>query len=349
MQASAPKMADVARRANVSKSTVSRVINGRTDGIVSVETAARVRKAIDDLGYVVNGVAASLKNHDTRTVGLVLADIGNPFFALVAAGVAGVLQPAGYRLMVTNTGNDAAEAARYDGVLMQQQVDAMIVSPSGGANPALSEAVRRGTRVVLIDSTLPDLPLDAVVVDNFDGAYRGTRHLIDAGHRDIAAVTGPLAISSDADRASGYRAALAQAGIPLNPRFVLAGNLEAGGGLECTRQLLALRRPPSALLVMNNLMTLGALRAIAEAGLRLPDDISLVGFDDMEWYPLVTPPITAIREPDYEIGVAAGKQLLRRMSGNPPRRPVVQSLPTELLVRGSTAPLAATDGNGGRR
>jgi DNA-binding LacI/PurR family transcriptional regulator len=327
-------MADVARRAGVSKSTVSRVVNGKLAGTVAESTAERVNTAIKDLGYVVNGVAASLKQQYTRTVGLIVADISNPFFGLAAAGVASVLQPPGYSVIVTNTGNDPIEEARYIKVLMQQQVEAMIVATSAREADQLREAVKRGIRVVLIDSTLPDLTLDAVVVENRAGAYLATQHLVQAGHRDIAVVTGPLVISSDIDRFAGFRDALGDAGLPLKPRLVLPGDLELNGGFHRTRQVLA--HHPTALLVMNNLMTIGALRAIAEAGLSIPADISLIGFDDTDWYPIFDPPITAIREPDFEIGVVAGRRLLRMLRQQRPLPPEVISLPTELIVRGST-------------
>lgn len=330
-------MDDVARVAGVSKSSVSRAVND-VPGTVAPATAERVRRAIEELGYVPNAVAASLKHQRTRTVGLVLPDLGNPFFALVAAGVESEISDAGYSLLVANTGNDHDRETSATRMLLERQVDALLIASSGLSGDHLRLAVDRGVHVVLVDSHPRRITTDCVMADNRGGAAQATAHLLELGHRDLGVIGGHANDSSAAERLQGVRSTMVTAGLHLPRDRCFAGDFGIESGRQGAHALLASSDRPTGLFVANNLMTVGAMRGIAELGLRIPDDVSLVGFDDMEWYPLASPPITAVAQPAHEIGRRAARRLLERIRGTRRSRPRTELLPTQLIVRGSTAP-----------
>jgi len=344
-------MIDVARAVGVSKSSVSRALNGVPSG-VTPEVAERVRRAADELGYVPNAIAASLTHQRTRTVGLILPDLGNPFFALVAAGIEAEITDAGYTLLVANTANDHDRETSLTRTLLERQVDALLIASTGPSGAHLRLAIDRGVHVVLLDSHPRRLTTDCVMVDNRRGAADATRHLISLGHKEIAVITGLLANdSSAAERLDGAKRTLAAAGLTLPARYCVSGDYEMASAEEGARALLESPERPTALFVTNNLMTLGALRAIAQLGLSVPRDLSLVGFDDMDWYPVANPPITAIAQPAYEIGVRAAQRLLLRIQTRRRLKPEKILLPTELIIRGSTAhpPARVTSSSSRRR
>jgi DNA-binding LacI/PurR family transcriptional regulator len=328
-------MDDVARAAGVSKSAVSRTLNR---GAVADATANKVWRAIAELGYVPNAIAASLKHQRTQTVGLVLSDLRNPFFALVAAGVEAEIRKAGYTLLVANTDNDRDRETALTRTLLERQVDALVIASSGPDDDHLRLAVDRGVHVVVVDMHPSRTTVDCVLADNVGGAAAATRHLIELGHTDIGVISGLLANdSSAAERLDGVRGALTEAGLALEERRCFSGDFGIASGEEGARALLGGRDRPTALFVTNNLMTVGALGAIQALGLAVPSDVSLVGFDDMDWYPLASPPITAVDQPAYEIGTRAAQRLLLRIEGRRRVRRETILLPTELIVRASTA------------
>lgn len=333
-------MVDVARAAGVSKSSVSRAIN-HVPGGVTLEVAERVQRAIEELGYVPNAIAASLKHRRTKTVGLILPELGNPFFALVASGIEAAIRDAGYTLLVANTSNDHARETAVTRTLLERQIDALLVASCGPGGEHLRLAIDRGVHVVLLDTHPQELTTDCVMADNHKGAADAVRHLLDLGHTDIGVITGLLANdSSAAERLAGARQALAEAGLELPEGRCVSGDYGSDSGDRGARVLLSATDRPTALFVTNNLMTLGALRAIAELGLSVPGDVSLVGFDDMDWYPIAQPPITAVAQPAYEIGLEAARRLLLRARRGRSLKPITTRLPTELIVRASTAPPA---------
>jgi LacI family transcriptional regulator len=330
-------MDDVAQLAGVSKSSVSRVLNG-VPGTVTAATTARVHDAMAQLGYVPNAIAAGLKHRRTRTIGLVLPDLGNPFFARVVTGLEQTLQDAGYRLLLTSTGADQQREVEQTQLLMEHQVDAMVIATSALSGQHVRRVVERGVPVIFVDSCLGDPPLDCVLTDNAGGARAAARHLFGLGHREIAIVCGLAADSSTSERLEGAIAELEERGVHLPPEMVFHGDSAVQGGYEAA--LLAMQRPsrPTALFVMNNLMTVGALRAIAELGLRVPEHLALVAFDDMDWFPIADPPITAVAQPAVEIGVRAAERILGRLEGGHAAPAETIRLPSRLIVRGSTGP-----------
>lgn len=327
---------EVARRAGVSKATVSRVLNG-VDGHVSQATVLSVREAIDELGYIPNRLAANLKQNRSMTVGLVVADITNPFYATAALGVEEKLGEAGYSVMLANTRNEVANELRLMRVFLESRVDGLIIAtPFREGTDDVQRAIERGTRVVVINSALPDTDADSVVIDNEDGACTATRHLIELGHRHLGLVAGPATTFSGSDRTAGFLRAHREAGLDVHDAAIAEGDFTTAGGADAAERLLGGRHRPTALIAANNLMAVGALGVARRLGIEIPRDLSFISFDDLDWYQLATPRITAVAQPAYDTGVAAAELLLDRLSGQH-GAPRVVRLATELVRRDSTS------------
>lgn len=332
-----PTMADVARDAGVSTATVSRVLRGE-EGVSSPTTRERVLASAAELGYIVNSVASSMRSQRTGTVGLVIADVANPWFGQLASGLESVLGPAGLSVVLANTSNsDQRERAAVQ-TLLQRQVDALVVASSCADGRHLREAVARGTPVVLVDADLPDLAVDSVTIDNVAVARAAVDHLLDFGHHDVAIVMGSSGPASDRARLEGYRQALTQRGLHVPHEYICSGADTFEGGRAATASVLEQWRRPTAFFATNNYMTMGTLVAIAEAGLKVPDDVSVVGIDDMEWYPIANPAITAVYESAAEMGRLAGERLLLRLRRKRQPPPERIRLETEFRVRESVGP-----------
>jgi LacI family transcriptional regulator len=324
---------DVAREAGVSQATAARALAGY--GYASAATVRRVHQAAASIGYRPNAVARSLVSGATKTIGVVVGDIENPFFAGAARGIADVLEREGYTLLLANSDEDLARERRAVEALHAHQVDGLAVVPSSGDDGAhLAAILREGRPVVLLDRPIAGLAADAVLVDNRAGAVRAVDHLTALGHRRIGLVGDSPGIASTAERIDGYRAALADAGIDADETLVSLGGSTIEEGRRSALALLERPDRPSALFTVNNFMTAGAIMAIRELGLQMPDELALVGFDDLDWTTLVDPPITVVAQPVAELGRAVAERLLERLAGDdsPPRE---LRLETRLVVRGS--------------
>lgn len=321
---------EVARAAGVSQATAARALGGY--GYASEAARARVRRTAARLGYTPNGVARALVARTTMTVGLVVGDIQNPFFAACARGLADVLEPQGYTLLLANADEDAERERRALEVLHARRVDGLAVVPAPGAR--LEGALETGVPLVQLDRAVRGLAADSVMVDNAPASQRAVEHLLRLGHRRVGIVSDSPQISSTAERVRGYRRALRRAGIAPDPALESVGGSTQADGHAAASALL--RRPdrPTALFTANNFMTVGTLTALRELGLRTPADVALVGFDDLDWTTLVEPAVTVVAQPVADLGRAAGELLLARLRGDggPPRR---VRLRTRLLVRGS--------------
>lgn len=325
---------DVARRAGVSIATVSYVLNGTRP--VSPEVEARVWEAVAALQYRPNRLARGLRRKRTHVLGLIVPDNANPFFAEIARGLEDISFAHDYSLILCNSDGDPSKEQRYLGVLIEQQVDG-IALVSASATPAHLTILReRGIPFVVVDRDLPGLEADCVLADNFQGGYLATWHLLNRGHRRIACITGPSDLTPSADRVRGYQKAMEEAGIEPLEVWVYRGDFRAESGYHAARFFLSLPLPirPTAIFACNDLMAIGAMRAIGEAGLSIPQDIALVGFDDIVLASYVIPPLTTVAQPTYEMGRLAGELLLRRIQarGRPPARHL---LPVRLIVRHS--------------
>jgi LacI family transcriptional regulator len=324
---------DVAAAAGVSPATVSRVLNLKED--VADDLRRRVLAAVSDLGYRRNGPARSLRTRAAMVLALVISDITNPFFTAIVRGVEDVAQLAGYSVVLANADEDVDKESRYLEVAAAEQMAGVLLTPASSKLTNIDVLLERNIPVVTIDRRLADSPVDSVTVNNRQAVVAATGHLIGQGCERVGFVAGPVAITTGAGRLAGYRAALRAAGRPEDAGLIAYGDFRTEGGYAATRQLLHSRRPPDGLVISNNLMTVGGMQAIAEAGLRVPDDIAVVGFDDANWATALRPPLTVVTQPTYDIGRIAAKLLLRRIGGEsfPPKRVVLRA---ELVERGSS-------------
>ena len=324
---------DVAKRAGVSTSTVSHVVNGTR--IVSDELRARVTDAMHELGYEANAVARSLKTRRSHLVALVTSDIGNPFFTSVVRGVEDVVAARGYTLILGSTGEDTQREEAYLRLLGAQRIDGLILAPAGERHAYLDRLMHTRTAFVLLDRTLEGSPAPAVVLDNVDAARMATRHLLSLGHCRIGLVAGRAGISTTTERIEGYRLALSAAEVPFDPDLVVDGRSRLEDARRVTARLLELPERPTALVVANNVMTLGAVSAIEQRGLCIPGDVAVVGFDDALWADVLHPRLTTVAQPTYELGRAAADLLLRRIDAPEVQVPQRTAMTGRLVVRES--------------
>lgn len=326
---------EVAEKAGVSFTTVSHVINNTR--FVSEETRERVLAAMEELHYRQNALARSLRSGKTHTLGLILPDSSNPFFADIGRSVEAAAFELGYSVILCNTESDLHREQLYVDVLSKKQVDGVIFVATGDQANSAELLVSLNLPVVLVDREILGIGLDSVLADNCQGGMLATNHLIQFGHRRIACITGPSYLTPSAERITGFSQAMEAAQIKVEDSYLLRGDFHSESGYTCTRQLLSLPEPPTAIFSCNDLMAIGVLRAAAEAGLRLPQDLSIVGFDDIELASYTSPPLTTISQPIGEIGRIATHLLVDRMEDKTlsPRREI---LPPKLIVRGSTGP-----------
>jgi len=324
---------DVARAAGVSTATAARALGGY--GHASPAARRKVSESARQLGYRPNVVARALVSRATTTVGLVVGDIENPFFAAAARGLADVMDAHGYTVLLANADEDAGRERRAVDALRARQVDGMVVVPAPGASPEhLTELVTAGVPLVLLDRAVVGVAADSVLVRNVAGARAAVAHLAGLGHRRIGVVSDSPDITSSAERIQGYRQALRAAGIAPEPGLISIGGPTRDDGEAAALRLLDRPDRPTAVFTANNFMTVGALRAARSLALRIPEDVALVGFDDLDWTTLVQPPVTVVRQPVADLGRVAGERLLRRLDGDagPPKR---IRLDANLIVRGS--------------
>jgi LacI family transcriptional regulator len=330
-----PTIRDVAKQAGVSPITVSRVINKPEK--VSEETRARVEQAITTLGYVPNRLARSLRLKRTHTLALVVTDITNPFWTTVVRGVEDTAQDAGLNVILCNTDESEDKQAQYLDVLLQKQVDGILLVPARTSGDLGAWIERHRTPIVLLDRRLQGACADVVRCDSEGGAYRLIWHLLDLGHQRIAALSGPEDVSTSADRVLGYRRALADAGLEVRAGWVQYGSFGQASGYEMTERVIALSPPPTALFAANNFIAIGALRALKDAGLRVPEDVSVVAFDDLTSDLVIEPFLTVADQPAYEMGQRAAALLLQRLSEASDDGYQEIVLPTRLTIRSSSA------------
>lgn len=328
-----PTIHDVAARAGVSTATVSRALNGKAT--VGPELVDRVVSAARELGYRPHGVARNLRRQATTVWALIISDIENPFFTAVARGVEDAAQAVGHSVVLCNSDEDLAKEARYLRVAVAERVAGVVLSPTAPATD-IGPLAEHGIPVVAIDRPLPGV--DAVLVGSRRGARTATAHLLDAGYRRVACLTGPRRVSTAEDRVDGYRDALRAAGRPMHQGLVRHADFKVAGGHRAAEGLLAGPDPPDALFVANSLMAIGALQAMAEQGLRAGRDVGIVAFDDAPWTQLVDPPVSVVAQPAHAVGKAAGRLLAARAGATKPRRITLEA---QLIIRGSSRGFAS--------
>lgn len=328
------KIEDVARQAGVSTATVSRVLSGKP--YVSNELRERVLDVVQNLDYHPSRVARSLRVNRSSIIGLIISDIQNPFFTAVVRAVEDTAYLSRHSVFLCNSDEDIEKETMYIELMMAEHVAGVIMSPTSGQNDAYRRLVEAGVPVVAIDRRVLNVDVDSVLVDNVGAARRLVTHLIERGHTRIGAVVGDPMQSTGEERLRGYVEALHIHNLPVLPDLIRTGSPRTATGNLLTGELLGLAHPPTAIFTGNNLLTIGALRAIHERSLRIPDDVALAAFDEMDWMFFVKPALTVVAQPTYELGRMAVELLLQRMEApDVPCQQVVLS-PT-LHIRESSA------------
>ena len=323
---------DVALKAGVSIATVSRVVN-KSDHKVNPATRERVQEAIRELDYRPNALAKGLLMKKTMTIGIIIPDISNPYYAEIVRGIQDTADQAGYAVLIHNTDGKQERIIRHIYILREKSVDGVIFC--GGiinGYETLSILKELKERVVVVGRHEVDFP--AVMVDNMGGATQAVEHLIDLGHRLIGCIGGPDGSPTAVDRLTGYRNALAQNGIALDERLVKRGTWSPESGYLLARELLAGPERPTAVFSANDQMAFGVIKAAREMGLNVPQDLAVVGFDNVPPGSYFDPPLTTVEIPMYDIGVATMRMLIDLLSGEPFEK--LRLFKTKLLVRGST-------------
>ncbi len=331
---------DIARLAGVSVATVSGVLNNKPT--VKPALVDRVKKAMEALDYHPDHVARSLRVRRTCTVGMVIADVTNPFFTEVIRGVEKEAQSNSYSVILCDANEDPALERHYLSTLFSRRVDGVLLAPT--SSPSAQESrIHKRFPIVLIDRIPLGFSGDAVVTDNFSAAYDGTRHLIELGHRQIAIISGQLNFSNGLDRLDGFRKALQEQHLALPDEYLQRGDFQLESGYRCGLELMRLPMPPTAIFSCNNRMTLGLMRALSEVHVHCPEAVSVLGFDDFEWSAYFTPRLTTIAQPAYEMGTQAMQLLLRRLQAPAENNGIADEIPeatvrlkAELRVRDST-------------
>ena len=328
-------LADIAREAGTSASTASRALSGR--GYVSPPARDRLLAAAERLGYVPNASARALKQRTSRVVGVVVSDLRNQFYARLAAGIEQALREANFQMMLLGDNSEGAEELAAARTFLAMNAPGVIMTPVGAA--ATDLLVRHGVAVVEVDRRLANVPCDAVVIDNEAGAHAATTHLLELGHERIGLLSVDTEWTTDAGRRRGYRRARADAGLPVDDALILRVGVHAARPDDQIGGLLD-REAPTALFAANNLLAEHAWNVLRQRGLRMPDEISLVGFDDVPWMAMVEPGITVVAQPSVEMGRRAAQLLLARAE-NPARTATTEILEPDLVVRGSTGRVPA--------
>ncbi len=324
---------DVARNAGVSTATVSRVLSGRDR--VSAEMRERVLGTVRRLDYRPNALAKSLRVAATRTLGLVISNVKNPFFTDVARAVEDAAGEKGYSVILGNADEDPEKERLYLDALLQRRVDGLIVSPARAESQLLSEVASSEIPLVFVDRSIEGLEVPVVRADGRRAVENLVDYLVGLGHERLAIISGPPEVVSGGERLAAFLSGMEAAGLPVGEEYVRFGNFRRESGAAAMDELLRLPDPPTAVFAANNLMALGALQSVKRAGLKIPEDVSLASFDDVSWFELLEPPVTAIVQPTRELGAVAIRTLLEMIEEG--RRPGSHVVPAELLIRQSCA------------
>lgn len=329
-------VADVARTAGVSVSTAARVLSG--NGYASEATRRVVLAAARDLGYVPNQIARSLRTKQTRMVGLLIGDVENTFYSVIARHVESATKDAGYHVVLCNSDDDPKIEREYLQLLEGMHVDALIVTPTSKNRRHLARFIQDGIVVVQVDRRIEGLAADAVLVDNEAGAASAVSHLVDAGHSRIGILTGELEVSTASERLTGAERALKERGIAVRPTLVRSASFHREHAIEDATALIRAKPAPTAIFAANNILAEATLLALEQERLRVPRDVSVVAFDDLRWMSMVEPQLTTIRQPVADMARSAAELALRRLRDGFEGRPATVVFHTELLKRGSVSP-----------
>ncbi len=328
-------IADVARQAGVSVSTAARVLSGR--GYAAEETRRVVLDAARALGYVPNQIARSLRTRRSRMIGLLIGDVENSFYSTIAKNVESVAKGAGYHVVLCNSNDDPDAEREYLKLLDGMRVDGLIVTPTARNRRHLEHLLQKGTVIIQVDRRVERLGADAILVDNEAGAHSAVAHLIAAGHSRIGILAGELDVLTASQRLAGYKRALKEHTIPVREQLIKIGSFHREHAIEDATELIGVKPRPTAIFAANNILAEACLIALADLGLRVPRDMSLVAFDEVPWMGMVNPPVTTVRQPVADVARSAAELMLRRLSEDGQGPPSTVVFRTELIERGSVA------------
>jgi len=330
---------DIARETGLSVNTISRALNGKPD--VNPETRQRVESVAKQLGYVPNSIARSLVGGQSCTIGLIIADLQNPFYSKVAQGVEEAARAEGYSTILVNTNERESDERQAVQVLRSKRVDGMLIHPTQGESEHICQLRNDGIPFVLINRHIDEVNPDYIINNNQKGAYMAVRHLLELGHKRVLHISGPERISSVQERIVGYKQALSEFKIPFDEKMVVHTLLNMQSSYETTLRVFESGLAPTAIYTYSDLLAIGTFKALRELNKKVPDDISLVGYDDIDFAAFLEVPLTTVRQQMYEIGRQAVKLLIKIIhdaSYVPGKYKVV--LDPELIVRRSTAKVA---------
>lgn len=331
------RLLEISQKTGYSVSTVSRVLHDQSNKYkISEDTKQAVRKAAEELGYRPNMLARGLRLNQTHEVGVIVPDISNPFFATLVKSMAGELRKTGYSIFVCDADENTKLEAESLQILLEKKVDGLILAPVGLESGHLKKAAESSIPVILVDRCLEELAVDSVSVDNFRGAYLAVQHLIREGHKHIAFIQGLPGTYVNEGRLQGYKRALLDAKIPIDEKLIAGEDFRNYNGYLETKLLLKLHTPPTAIFTAGDLIAMGTLEALREEQRRVPQDISLVTFDDPSFATYLSPALTAVAQPVDKMGEIAVKLLFRRMR-TPEGEPKKILLEPQLIVRNSVA------------
>mgnify|MGYP000924412718 CR=1 FL=1 len=335
MQNTVPTIKDVARIANVSITTVSHTINGTRK--VSEELRTRVYEAMDVLGYQQNSLARGLRLGETRTIGIIIPDNSNPFFADIARYIENAGFENGYSAILCNSDDLPEKELTYIQVLIEKQVDGIIFITAGKNSRSIERLQKSRIPVVIVDRHFEAASMDEVYVDNYRGAFEATKHLIALGHRRIGLVSGPSVTDTSSSRFAGYRDALSQFGIPFDETMIYAGNFRPESGRQGVRQLMKSSNLPTAIFCLNDMMAVAAINELQKMDLQVPQDVSVIGYDDVGILSELAENLTTVHQPIDQMATIASRMVIERIQNKETTfEKKVEILQPSLIIRSST-------------
>lgn len=327
---------DVAKKAGVSSATVSAVLN--KNKFVSKDLKVKVQKAIIDLNYEINSIARSLKSNRSYTIGVIIGNVLSYFYSVIARSIEQNAKKYGYSIILCNGDDNPEEELKYLKVLKSNRVDGIILTPTGKNSKYIKQIIETGSKIVLIDRLIDGVECDTVLIDNVNSAYNAVKHLIENGYRRIALINGFIDRTTGKGRMEGYLKALDEYGIPRNNDLIKIGTFKEESGIQLSRELLEHVNKPDAIFSANIDITLGLWKTVKEMGLKIPEDIAIVGFDDSQWATIVEPPLTCVNQPTSKFGKEAVDLLVKKIEKNNNKNniPKIITLETSLSIRGSS-------------
>ena len=323
---------DIAEKAGVSINTVSRALNNKPD--ISEETRRKILKIAQELGYVKNATASSLRSKQTNIVGVIIADSANPFYAEVLKGIEAASRKYGYQIMLMNTERIYENEEKAIEVLLQRRVDGLLITPVQDKSDDIRALIERKVPFVIVGRHFEELEVDEIHSDEVKGGYLATRHLIERGRKNIIMISGYLFKSAAYMRLEGYRKALKEYGIPFSEKMIIETDIDIESGYRAMREAIEKGLEFDAVFCYNDLLAFGVIKALKECGYRIPEDVAVVGYDDIVYSSFVCPSLTTVRIKKFEMGYEAFRMLLQRLKGRRKRRKRV-ILDVELVVRES--------------